>query len=176
MEVDRLRTYLIEGLEEWVHEQRDIHLPDARPLSDEERLRFKGYFDRRILDFTRIATVDRISNPGFYSDLVKSGVPIPLDFTQAIGLALFNCVLVRRELWSNPSSAISTLFHEMVHVVQFDLLGPRKLIELYSDCLIQDSYHNVLFERQAYTLTDRFNLGGTSFSVRRVVEQELDAV
>ncbi len=100
-------------------------------------------------------------------------MPIPLGLTQAIGLTLIDCVLIRKGLWFHPSMAISTLFHEMVHVVQFDLLGTRKLIEWYTDSLIQDEYRNVLFERQAYALTDRFVQGEPPFSVRAVVEQEL---
>jgi hypothetical protein len=175
MELDSLRPYLIEEFQEWVQEQRRLHLTNARPLSNEERSRFVGYFEKRILDLVRLASVERILNPGFYDGLVKSGLPIPLDFSNAIGLTLVDCILIRRELWSDPPSAISTLFHEMVHVVQIHILGLRKHIELYADNLIQNGYqyHSVLFERQAYTLASRFARGEPSFSVGEIVRQEL---
>lgn len=176
MELDSLRPYLIEAFEGWICERRAFHLANARLLSNEERSRFVGYFEKRILDLVRVASVERILNPGFYDDLVKSGLPIPLDFSNAIGLTLVDCILIRRELWSHPSSAISTLFHEMVHVVQIDILGLRKHIELYADNLIQNGYqyHSVLFEIQAYTLASRFARGEPSFSVSEIVKQELE--
>ncbi|MFH1624829.1 MAG: hypothetical protein ABID54_06705 [Pseudomonadota bacterium] len=172
MEFDSLKTYLVERFLEWAYEQRSLHLPHARPLSGEERSRLNGYFEKKILDLTRIVSLDRISNPGFYRELTKSGIPIPLDLTQAAGFALIDYVLIRKGLFSVPLMAISTIFHEMVHVVQVDILGPRKLIELYVDSLLRDEYRNVPFERQAYDLTDRFVQGGPPFPVRAIVEEE----
>ena len=173
---DWLRPYLVERLQEWLYEQRNFYLPSARPLSDEEKSRLSGYFEKRILDLTRIASIDRILNPEFYDDLAKSGVPIPLDFTQAVGLTLLDCVLICKGLWANPSSLISTLFHEMVHVVQFDILGPRKLILLYANQLLRNDYqyHSVLLEKQAYSLSDRFVKGESPFSVSEILKKELE--
>ena len=176
MELDLLRPYLIGEFQKWVYEQRSFHLASARPLSKEERSRLFGYFEKGILDLVRVASVDRILNPDFYDDLVRSGVPIPLDFSKAIGLTLVDCILIRWELWSHSPSVIPTLFHEMVHVVQIDILGLRKHIELYADNLIQNGYqyHSVLLERQAYSLASRFARGEPSFSVSEIVKQELE--
>jgi hypothetical protein len=173
MEFGQLRTYLIQEFQEWAYEQRNLYLPKARPLSDEERSRLAGYFERRILDLTKVASVDRISNPDFYDDLPKLGMPIPLDFSQAAGFTLIDCVLIHKSLVFSFSSWISTLFHEMVHVVQFDILGPGKLIELYIDNLFRNKYQDVLFERQAYTLAERFIKGEPPFSVSEAIKQEI---
>ena len=175
MESDELRGYLIREFRKWFDEQRELYLPKSRGLSGKEKLRLDGYFDGRILDSTRIVRVDRVLNPDFYSDLKKSGMPVPMDFTQAIGFTIMDCLLIRKELFKNPSSFISTLFHELVHVVQFDLFGPTRMIELYTDSLIQGEYqyHSVPFERQAYALTDKFAMEESSFSVREIVEREL---
>ena len=175
MEPDELRGYLIREYQNWFYAQRQLHLPHARELSDLERARFGEYFDKKIFNLTRIAKVDRVSNPEFYGDLVRSGMPIPMNFTQAIGFTLIDCVLIRETLFDNSSAFISTLFHEMVHVVQFDILGPERMIELYTDFLIEGEYqyHSVPFERQAYALTDRFVMEESSFPVRKIVEREL---
>jgi len=167
MEFDRLRPYLLQKFEEWLFQQRRIHLIKARALSNEEKLRLNRYFEKRILGLTRIASVNRISNPEFYDELRRREIPIPVDFTSAAGFTLIDCVLLRRDLGS-----ISTLFHEMVHVVQFDLLGVKKLIELYLADLMKKGYQNVLFERQAYDLTAKFTRG-ESFLVRKILEKEL---
>ncbi len=174
-ELDRLRPYLLEKFHEWICEQRNFHLPKARPLSSEEKSRLAGYFENRLLDLARVVSVDRIQNPKFYGALKKSGVPIPLDFSTAVGLTLIDCILIRKELQPGTTAFISTLFHEMVHVVQFDILGIKGHIELYADSLREGDYqyHSVILERQAYALTDRFDRGESSFSVSAVIGQEL---
>jgi hypothetical protein len=54
-------------------------------------------------------------------------------------------------------------------------LGLRKHIELYADSLMQGGYqyHSVIFERQAYALSDRFVEGKSLFSVGEAVKKEL---
>jgi len=170
MESDELKSELIQKLEEWLYQQHQIHLTQARPLSKQERLRLDGYFEKRILDLTRVATIDQIPNPQFYDELREREIPIPMDFTSAIGFTLIDCVLLRKGFGS-----ISTLFHEMVHVVQADLLGVKRLLELYFSELIKNGYQNVLFERQAYDLTARFTRG-ESFSVREILEKEFSSL
>jgi len=175
MEFDELKSYLIREYQKWFYEQREFHLLSARPLSGQEKSRLGGYFEKRILDLTRISGVDRISNPDFYTDLMKVGMPIPMDFTQAIGFTLIDCVLIRNELLGDPLAFISTLFHEMVHVVQCDILGPERMGELYTDSLLRSGYHyhSVPFEIQAYELTDRFAREPSPFSVMEFMEREL---
>ena len=176
MEYEELKSYLIEEFETWAFEQRDLYMPIARPLTDAERLRLRGFFEKGVLDRARIVSLEEISNPPFYSLFEELGIPIPLDLTQAAGFCLIDYVLIRKGLWSHPLSALSTVFHEMVHMIQWDVLGSRRLIELYTDALMRDGYYQVVFERQAYQLTDRFVRGGSPFSVRAVVEDELKGV
>ena len=175
-ELDRLRPYLLEKFHEWIYEQRSLHLPKARLLSSEEKSRLAGYFENRLLDLARVVSVDRIQNPKFYGALKRSGVPIPLDFSTAIGLTLIDCILIRKELQPGTTAFISTLFHEMVHVVQFDILGVKGHIELYADSLREGDYqyHSVILERQAYAFTDRFDRGEPPFPVSAAVRQELE--
>ena len=169
------KHYLLHKLLEWIYEQREFHLPNSRLLLDEERQQLAGYFDQSILDSTRVAIVARIPNPEFYNELTKLNISIPLDFAQVIGLTLIDCVLIRKELYSSPSSWITTLFHEIVHVVQFDILSPMRGIELLTDYLLQGKcqYLDFPIEQQAYTLTERFARGEPPFSVREIVEPEL---
>lgn len=174
-ELERLRPYLLKKFGEWLRQQRRIHLANARPLSNEEKSQLYGYFDKRILDKARLASVQRISNPEFYDDFAKSDIPIPLDFSTAVGLTLVDCIIIRKELWADTSSLISTIFHELVHVVQIDILGLRRHIELYSDSLMQSGYqyHSVILEKQAYDLSDRFVTEKSPFSVSDAVRKEL---
>jgi hypothetical protein len=173
--LEQLRSYLIENYLAWVDEQRVLLLPKAWPLTSAEKTKLGGYFEDRILSSVHVVTVDKFENPQFYDELTQSGVPIPLDLNQAVGLALVDCILIHKQLWAYPESAISTIFHELVHIVQIDILGIGKHIELYADSLIRNNlqYHSVFFEKQAYRFTERFDRQEPLFSVHVVVRQEL---
>ena len=174
MPYDELVPYLVEKSLPWLWEQRNLHIADSRPLSDDEKLSLQGYYDSRILNKVRLATVDRISNPPFYAELKESGNPV-LDISGAAGIAFVDCVVVRRIFQPDFASWISILFHELVHVVQLEILGPRRHLELYIRAWAENGYqyHGIQFETQAHKLEARFNRHEPPFSVREVVEREL---
>ena len=176
MELDDLLPYLTQKYHGWLLEQRSLHLRSARQLSREEQSSLHEYFDDKIIDSARIAVVEHISNPAFYSELTELGISNPLDFTQSAGITLINCILICKYYESSPLTWLSILFHELVHVVQYDILGSKKLVELYVAGWAQNGYqyHDIPFERQAYELEGRFNRGGSPFSVRQFVKQELE--
>jgi len=173
-ELARVMPHIVEASHQWILEQRDLYSAKARSLSNDERLSLQDYYDQRILDTVRIATVDQITNPPFYGEITELGIPI-LDISSAAGITFMDCVVIQRLFEQQFPSWISILFHELVHVIQYNFLGPRKLIDLYLRAWIQNGYQydSVLFETQAYRLESRFKQNGPSFSVRAIVEQEL---
>ena len=133
------------------------------------------YFEKRTSDSVKVALVDGISNPTFYPELMKQGITIPLDFSCADGIALIDCILLRRRPRDSSTLQITTIFHEMIHVVQIEILGLEKMAELYLSGLLREGYLNIPFERQAYRLSAKFNRR-ESFLVRETVEQELKQI
>jgi len=176
-EFAHLFPHLIEQSHHWLWQQRELHRAKARRLTDDERLPLQDYYDTQVLDTVRVATVNRISNPPFYDELTESGFPI-LDLSASAGITFVDCVVVRRPFQQHFPSWISILFHELVHVVQFEILGPRKVLEAYLQAWEQNGYqyHDVPFEIQAYRLEARFERHEPLFSVREVVEQELQGM
>ena len=174
MEFAHLFPQLVEQSLHWLWEQRELHRAKARRLTDAERLPLQHYYDTQVLDTVQVATVNRISNPPFYDELKESGFPI-LDLSGSVGITFLDCVVVRSPFQQHFPSWISILFHELVHIVQFELLGSRKVLETYLQAWTQNSYqyHDVPFEIQAYRLEARFERHEPPFSVREVVEQEL---
>ncbi len=169
-----LFPHLVEQSHHWLREQRELHRAKGRRLTDDERLPLQGYYDAQVFDNVRVATVNRISNPPFYDELTGSDFPI-LDLSGSAGITFIDCVVIRRPFQQHFPSWISILFHELVHVVQFEILGPRKVLEAYLQAWEQTEYqyHDVPFEIQAYRLEARFERHEPLFSVREVVEQEL---
>jgi hypothetical protein len=171
MDFDALKWYLIPKMLQWVYEQRELHWSKARGLSNEEKSLLENYFEKRIMDSVKIAMVESISNPNFYPEIIKQGIAIPLDFSNAEGLTLIDCILLRRSHRDRPASQISTIFHEMIHVVQIEILGFEKMAELYLSDLLQEGYLDVSFEEQAYRLSGRFDQR-KPFLVKETVKQE----
>jgi hypothetical protein len=171
---DDLLHHLVEIGLPWLWEQRNLHIAHSRRFSAEERLVLQDYYDHRTLGTVRLATVDRISNPSFYHELKASGNPT-LDISGAAGIAFIDCVVVRKTFQQGLASWNSILFHELVHIVQFDILGPRRHLELYLLGWMENGYryHSIPFETQARRLEARFNRHEPPFSVREIVEREL---
>ena len=58
-------------------------------------------------------------NPHFYKEFEEAGEAFPLDFTVWAAITFGDVILVNGEQIPGPPSH-SVVFHEMVHVVQYD--------------------------------------------------------
>ena len=56
-------------------------------------------------------------------------------------------------------------FHELVHVIQWRLLGPERFLRLYADGLERLGYRNSPLEEMAYSLQHKFEHEAQPFSV-----------
>jgi len=56
-------------------------------------------------------------------------------------------------------------FHELVHVIQWRLLGPEKFLALYADGLERFGYRKSPLERMAFRLQKRFEREAQPFNV-----------
>jgi len=72
---------------------------------------------------------------------------------------------------------LGTLFHELVHVVQYRVLGLKRFSELYvKGFLLRGGYARIPLEQQAYALGARFDESpGIEFSVEEEVIRRHEA-
>lgn len=105
-----------------------------------------------------------------------AGVPLN-GLVRASGLSfpdprLVAAIALDRLVAARVPLSDGVLFHELVHVAQFRLLGVREFSRLYvRGFLASGSYEGIPLERCAYELEARFELGESEFSV----EEELKA-
>jgi hypothetical protein len=64
-------------------------------------------------------------------------------------------------------------FHELVHVLQWQMLGRERFISLYMLGLATQGYRTSPLEKMAYSLQDEFERGATPFSVEMSVSAGL---
>jgi hypothetical protein len=67
-------------------------------------------------------------------------------------------------------------FHELVHVIQWQLLGPKGFIAAYADGLERIGYRASPLEVMAYTLESVFRNSNVPFNAAKVVREQLEAL
>lgn len=171
----RLQFFIREG-KCWVQEQREANRELARSLNAEELRILSSYFAPTTLGIAAIYSVQVIENPSFYADLQKMGQPIPLDFRQMHGITFIDTIAIAITK-VNPSSDkwIPLLFHECVHICQYQQLGLDSFIERYImgwACNGED-YNFIPLEVNAYDLQRKFESSSEPFSVEAMVQRQL---
>ncbi|MBK5100882.1 MAG: hypothetical protein JJE15_07820 [Desulfobacteraceae bacterium] len=158
MKTEELSQFLVEHAIQWVQSEREGHRSTARDLTEIEKLEFAAFFDPIILGIAKIKVVPSISNPGFYAQLRDSRLPGLLDFTQAVGITFRDTIIVSQRYLTYRSQLRPLIFHELVHVVQYELLGVEVFIERYVRGWADNGfdYFRVPLEAHAYELQQRY--------------------
>jgi hypothetical protein len=159
----------------YIDEQRKIYLGRAVPLDTVQNRALQPFFPSSTLDSARIIVLsqERVGNPPFYEDLVRMGFAdnsLP-DF-EHMGAITFVDTVVSHEPFTER-----LLFHELVHVVQYERLGLADFSARYvRGFLSGGSYEAIPLEMNAYELDTRFAARPTrGFSVEAEVQLWIDA-
>ena len=147
---------------------------------------FRPFFGADI-DRARVVAA-KINNPPFYAELLARGVDRRdlLDFAAGVAGITFDTTIVIAPHATEGTEAQFTeiIFHELVHVVQYRLLGVDRFTQLYVDGWMAgrarfldnpaERYANILLEHIAFILQNRYVEAPTAaFSVEQVVRSLL---
>ncbi len=165
---------LIHQVAEYIESQRHNYRGKATPLNTNQKTVMAPFFPQSVRDSTRVVglAAERVSNPGFYSDLVAMGFEpgsLP-DFAEMAAITFVDTVVFHEPIVNR------LLFHELVHVVQYTKLGLAEFAAKYvKGFLTGGSYEAIPLERNAYELDARFaKAPGDAFSVEDEVEEWID--
>ena len=158
MNLENSIGFLIEHAIQWVETQRDEHRLTARNLTETEKSEFTPFFDSKILNLARIKIVSVIENPAFYSDLQDLKTPKLLNFNNVAGITFKDTILISQRFLKADSRLRSLIFHELVHVVQYEIFGVREFIARYVREWAENgfAYSAIHFEIEAYELHQRY--------------------
>jgi hypothetical protein len=134
----------------WIKMTLAEHASAARPVASLGFSRLPHYYDAQLLDSSMVVSVPMVPVP----PLSAMGLDRFSDFEQmdARGITYLNTYFVR----ADQSHLESLHFHELVHVIQWRLLGPEKFLAFYADGLERFGYRNSPLEVMAYSFQDRF--------------------
>lgn len=172
---DHLKFLIDNGIQ-WIESQRSKYCDSARFLSDEEKLQISDFFRAEILEKAKIQFVPLIENPPFYSMIpvqLRAGL---INFDARQGITFVDTILIAQKYQLSQYQMRLLIFHELVHVVQYELLGLRTFVEKYVNGWAQNgfNYNNIPLEQHAYKLQRKYEQShGTLFSVATEVAQLL---
>jgi hypothetical protein len=141
------------GVREWIDHYVEAHAHLAVPVVELGFSRLSQYFYQSRLSTSKAVKVDRVQVP----PLSKMGLPYFADFeeTTFTGITYMNTFF----LAPPAHNCESTHFHELIHVVQWDVLGPDSFLMVYAVGLLAHGYENSPLERMAYELQRAFEAG-----------------
>lgn len=148
-------AWVIEQVGGYIASQRRTYAPSAAPLSQVQRAAMSPFFPESTLYAARalVLTTARVANPPFYPELFRMGFePRTLpNFEQMRAITFVDTIV------SHGPFTPELLFHELVHVVQYQKLGvPDFAAKYVSGFLRGGSYERIPLEAHAYALGNRF--------------------
>jgi len=168
-------AWVVQHVTAYIGERRDIYFRRAIPLAADQRGALQLFFPASTLDFTRAVVLSgyRVGNPPFYPDLIRMGFAgdsLP-DFAHMSAITFVDTIV------SHVPLSTELLFHELVHVVQYQKLGLADFAGKYvRGFLIGGSYEAIPLEMNAYQLAARFPAAPINpFSVEAEVQAWIDA-
>ncbi|HEY6389529.1 MAG TPA: hypothetical protein VIX91_27920 [Candidatus Acidoferrum sp.] len=166
---------IVQKVAAYIGQQRQTYRPGAVPLSMGQQKAMRPFFPEPALDATRLLVLAgrRVANPPFYSELIKMGfeaTSLP-DFAHMAAITLVDTVV------SHEAFTDRLLFHELVHVIQYEKLGLEGFADKYvRGFLTGGSYDAIPLEMNAYELDARFAGAPTrAFSVADEVQRWINA-
>lgn len=143
----------------------------------QERSELERFFSPGTLERARVKIVPTIQNPDFFSMLRARGIPEPFDFRAFSGITFIDTILLSQSQMPPQSLLASLLFHELVHVVQYEVLGLEEFIEQYVRGWARQGmrYESIPLEHDARDLQTRYEREPfAAFSVRANVRRVLE--
>ena len=178
MDMNQLLALLITQGQKWIKEQRRAYRLRGRKLPESTIAQFSPFFEESLLQQVRLVRVPALENPKFLeayrATFEDKGLPL-LDFTSFAGITYIDTILLVDEFFGADFDA--TLFHELVHAVQYELLGPEKFVELYLLGWVNQgfNYAAIPLEMDTYELQNRFEAEPSlPFSVKDEVSCRLE--
>jgi hypothetical protein len=146
-------TEAIGKVAHYLHEQREHFRPNGRSISEDHRRTMTPFFAPALLEKVRIVALEgrRVSNPPFYVEAKAQGLTNLPELSHMASLTFEDVVVFHGDI------AARTLFHALVHAVQFDILGLERYTELFVRSFLRTRSHiSVPLEAHAFALESKF--------------------
>jgi hypothetical protein len=162
---------LIAEAEAWLKQQRDAYHPRSQPLDLIQRRAMVPFFPADIIEKFRIMDIsdgrESMPYPPFYERVRAGGFRMVPDAAHVTAIPFMEVAVFNRE------PTLRTIFHNLVHVAQYSLLGVKKVMFGYFSVLNDSGVWIVApAEEQAYQLDARYTKDPAQiFSVEQEIKE-----
>jgi hypothetical protein len=173
MNIQHLLTKLPQ-VRSWIMATLAQHQAQARPVSSYGFQRLPQFYSADTLASTLVVEVPRVPVP----PLADMGLPEFAEFQNGNyrGITYLNTYF----LCANEARDESLHFHELVHVIQWQHLGPDRFLAAYAAGYLlaksqqKDPYRDNPLEVMAYDLQAKFDSGGLAGNVEPSIRQQVN--
>jgi hypothetical protein len=151
----------------WIRKTIADHEHSAKSVASRAFKRLPSYFSQELLDTTKVVPVTRVPVP----PLSSMGLQRFRDFERGDweGTTYIDTIFLKRTRAGDEELH----FHELIHVVQWRLLGPERFLKLYADGLEKFGYWDSPLERMAYAVQAEFRRSKHTFDAQAFVLRAL---
>jgi hypothetical protein len=151
----------------WIEQTLRSYANEARPVVSLGFARLPRHFSAALLASAKVVLVDRVPKP----PLASMGLSRFEEFQRADndGITYLDTYFVKRSM----AAAERLHFHELIHVVQWRLLGPQVFLAAYGNGLETFGYWNSPLETMAYKAEASFTRSPEPFDAEKLVAEQL---
>ena len=145
-------TLALPSVNRWIDELLAAHGESANPVSELGFTGLAGCFPASLLDATRVALVRRVPVP----PMSAFGIP---EF-EALANTPMAGITFRGMYFIHESHSFESVhFHELVHAIQWRVLGSDDFLLTYAATVLRDGYARSPLEAMAFELDGGFKCG-----------------
>jgi hypothetical protein len=154
-------------VEAWIQTTLATYEKHAQPIASMHFARLPRYFDHDLLESTKCIPIDRVPMP----PLAALGLGRFAAFEEGDfdGVTYLNRYFIKQTVVTEEA----VHFHELIHVIQWRLLGPERFLRAYANGLDEFGYENSPLERMAYDAEVSFKRSSAIFDAEKFVAKRL---
>jgi hypothetical protein len=152
----------------WIDQTLAQHRDSARPVAHYAFPRLALFFGPEVLSSAKVVALERVPFP----PLSQWGLTelASLESGEAAGITFRDTYFVQ----AAAAHEESLHFHELVHVVQWKLLGSERFLMSYAAGILAHGYRDSPLEALAFRLQARFERGAAPESMELRIREALE--
>src|SRR5215472_18783764 len=154
----------------WIQQTLEFYEKNAKAVASMHFVRLPLYFDPSLLETAKFIAIDRLPMPPLSAmGLSRFAVFEQGDFN---GITYLDRYFIKQAVETQEALH----FHELIHVIQWRLLGPEGFLKAYANGLEEFGYENSPLEKMAYDAEASFKRSSAIFDAEKFVSERLDSL
>jgi len=157
-------------IQAWIQKTLASYEKEAQPVASMHFARLPLYFDHVLLETAKFISIDRV--PTLPLSAMGLGRFAAFEQGDFQGITYLDRYFIKRTVVIEEALH----FHELIHVIQWRLLGPEVFLTAYANGLDEFGYENSPLEKMAYEAEAMFKRSSAIFDAEKFVAERLGSL